>query len=173
MRKQQPEFIVVGLIEKPHGVQGEVKVRPLTDYPQRFKQLNSVLIEPRQGEIKEIEISKVSIRGNFVYLTFKGIDTREKAKALQDTYINIKRENILPLEKGRFYHFEVIGFAVKTTAGKNVGYVEGVMDLPANAVFVVKNKRQEFLIPVIKDVVQVIDKEAREIIIHPLAGLLD
>ena len=154
MRKQQTEFIVIGLIEKPHGVQGEVKVRPLTDFPPRFKQLTSVLIEPRQGEIKEIGISKVSIRGKFVYLTFKGINTREKAKALQGAYVNIKRENILPVEKGRFYHFEVIGFAVKTTAGKNVGYVEEVMDLPSNAVFVVKNKRQEFLIPVIKDAVK-------------------
>ena len=29
-----PELVVVGVIRQPHGVRGEMKVQPLTDFPE-------------------------------------------------------------------------------------------------------------------------------------------
>ncbi len=121
----------------------------------------------------EYEISKVSVQGQKVYLSFKDIDTREKALHLKGSAIKIKREHCLPLEEGAFYHFEVLGLAVKTTTGEYLGDVEDVWDLPANAVFVTKGGGREYLIPVIKDVIRKIDFDKEEIIIQPLEGLLE
>ncbi|MFQ5605346.1 MAG: ribosome maturation factor RimM [bacterium] len=170
---QQPANIVIGVIVKAHGLKGEVKVKPITDDPQRYRQLKSVIIEPRDGENFTLSISKVSLRGDFVYLFFEEVHSREKAEKLHGAFVCIKREDVLPLDEEHFYHFEIIGFTVKTFSGQILGTVREVMDLPANAVLVVQKDAQEYLIPVIKDVVRKIDKAASEIIIEPVEGLLD
>ena len=168
-----PDFVAIGIIEKAHGIKGDVKVRPVTDYPPRFKSLNKVIVERPAGEIEEFEISKILVRENVVYLNFKGIDTRDEAQSLRGAFINIKKEDILPLEDGRFYHFEILGFVVKTISGEVLGNVEEVLDLPANAVLVVKRENREYLIPVIQNVVKKMDMEREEIIIEPMEGLLE
>ncbi|MFQ5864565.1 MAG: ribosome maturation factor RimM [bacterium] len=168
-----PDFVVVGFIEKVHGIKGTVKVKPTTDHPPRFKQLRTVFIETPDGEINEFEISRVSVQGEVVYLCFENIETREQALALKGSAIKIKREDCLPLKEGHYYHFELLGLAVKTTNGEEVGWVEEVWDLPANAVLVVKKEAREFLIPAIKDVIRRIDVEKGEIIIEPMEGLLE
>ncbi len=173
MRRQQTEYVVIGKIVKAHGLKGEVKVKPLTDNPKRFKRLSSVIIERNRGELEELEISRAVVQAHEVYLSFKDIRNREKAQNLRGAFICIKREDILPLEKGRFYHFEVIGFEVITVSGKSLGFVEEFMDLPANDVLVCRKNEKEFLIPVIKDVIVDIDKEAGKVIIQPMEGLFD
>ncbi len=168
----QPDHVVIGRIVKTQGVGGEVKVKPLTDHPPRFKLLESVLLERRGAETLRLRISRVSLRGPFVYLRFEGIDSREAATSLVGGLLMVGREEVLPLEADRFYGFELQGFRVKTTDGREVGRVRDVLDLPANPVFVVEKGEQEVLIPVIRDVVRRIDKTKREIVIQPLEGLL-
>jgi 16S rRNA processing protein RimM len=168
-----PDFVVIGFIEKAHGTQGAVKVKPTTDHPPRFKQLRSVFVESPDGEIAEFQISKVTVKGEIVYLCFENIDTREKALALKGSALEIRREDCLPLEEGSFYHFELVGLTVKTVTGEDVGCVEEVWDLPANAVIVTRKEGREYLIPAIKEVIRRIDLEKGEIIIDPMEGLLE
>ena len=172
MKANWPDQIVIGRIVKPQGVRGEVKVKPLTDHPPRFTELKSVTVELTSGETLELTISDVSLRGTFVYLTFDGIGTREQAERLRGGWIQIHKEEVLPLADDEFYGFEVEGFVVRTVEGKRLGVVEEVLDLPANAVFVVREGEQEWLIPAIKEVVRELNRETRELVIQPLEGML-
>lgn len=172
-KKRLSDFVVIGIIEKPHGIKGDVKVRAVTNYPARFKSLHKVIVEPPAGGIEELEISKIWVRGKVVYLHFKGVDTRDKANAIKGAFLSVKQEDVLPLEEGWFYHFKILGFEVKTISNEILGYVQEVMDLPANAVLVVKNENREYLIPVIRDVVKSMDMDGKEIIIEPMEGLLE
>jgi len=173
VRRKLPDFVTIGYIDKAHGIKGVVKVKPTTDFPPRFKELKTVFLERSQGRIEEFGITKVIIRGQIIYLSLKDIDTREKALAVKGCTINIKREDSLPLQDGHYYHFEIIGLRVKSTTGQYLGHVDEVWDLPANVVFVVKDKQREYLIPAIKDVIHEIDLQREEIIIHPMDGLLE
>lgn len=173
MKVRTPDFVTIGRIVKAHGIKGAVKVKPITDYPPRFKKLKTVFLELSGGEIEKHDISEVLVRENVIYLHFKGIESRENANALSGALINIKGEDVLPLQEDEFYHFEVIGFVVKTESGQVIGEVHEVLDMPANAVLVVRDAMQEHLIPVIKDVIKKIDKPGGEIIIEPMEGLLD
>jgi len=165
--------VIIGQIVRPRGVQGEVNVKPLTDFPPRFKQLETVFLELPKGEIRELKIIKASVRGNFVCLNFATIDTREQAAALNGAYLKIKRAEILPLEEGSFYQFELIGLEVKTSRGEKVGVVDEVLEFPANSVLVVKAGEKSFMIPVIRDVIKEVKKNAGEIVINVIDGLLD
>jgi 16S rRNA processing protein RimM len=165
--------VIIGQIVRPRGVKGEVNVKPLTDFPPRFKQLETVFLELPQGEIRELKMTKASVRGNFVCLNFAGIDTREQAAALNGAYLKIRRAEVLPLAEGSFYQFELIGLEVKTSTGEKVGVVDEVLEFPANSVLVVKAEAKSFLIPVIRNVIKEVKKDAGEIIINVIDGLLD
>lgn len=165
--------VVIGVVERAHGVKGEVKVKPLTDFPQRFKKLKTVNVELTGGLTREVEIIKAALRRESVYLTLKGIDTREEAEALRGGYLHISLEQLVPLAADEFYHFEVIGFEVRTTEKEFLGIVDEVLALPANDVLVVKAGEREHLIPVVKDVIKKIDRARGQITIHVIDGLLD
>ncbi len=168
-----PDFIAVGYVEKAHGVKGELKVRPMTDQPSRFGILDSVQIETRDGQTSTHDIEVVQVRSGSVILKLAGVDSRDAAAALRGAYINIPREEALPLDEGEFYYFEVIGFEVLTLEGQRLGIIEEVMDLPANAVLRVVEGGKEYLIPVIPEVIDTVDRDGERIVINPIAGLLD
>ncbi|RKY83281.1 hypothetical protein DRQ09_10300, partial [candidate division KSB1 bacterium] len=43
------EFISIGKIGRPRGIKGEFFIHPLTDFPDRFKSLDSVYISDSTG----------------------------------------------------------------------------------------------------------------------------
>ena len=51
-RRPRDGFRAVGLIERPVGLKGEIKARPLTDYPQRFEPGATVYIDARPRTIR-------------------------------------------------------------------------------------------------------------------------
>ena len=85
----------------------------------------------------------------------------------------IHRDECLELSEDTYYIFELIGLEVITTEGESIGFIEDVYDLPANDVYVVKEKAREILIPAVKEIVKKVDIEKREIVIEPIEGLLE
>ena len=45
------QYLRIGVITRAHGVHGEVKVFPTTDYPERFEEIKDVVIRTPKGEI--------------------------------------------------------------------------------------------------------------------------
>lgn len=148
-------------------------MKPVTDRPQRFKELSSVIVESPQGTRQQLKISHVFVHHNEVRLGFEEIRNREEAEELTGSSLNIPIDDVRALEEDAYYGFEVIGFEVYTVSERYLGQVEEVMDLPANAVLIVRYKGNEYLIPSIKDVIKHIDKERGKITIEPVEGLLD
>lgn len=173
MRPQPPRLVTIGYIERAHGVNGKVRVRPTTDEPQRFRQLKRIYLETQQGEKRALTVSDVSVQGELIYLQFQEVRSREEANALKGATLNIERQECLPLQSGRYYYFDLIGSKVITTENETLGLVEDVWDLPANDVLIVRSEEREYLIPTIKEVVKKVDTENGVIIVHVMEGLLE
>ncbi|MDZ7261078.1 MAG: ribosome maturation factor RimM [candidate division KSB1 bacterium] len=171
--KDKSEWISIGFIHGVHGIKGEVKVFPLTDHPPRFKTVTSALVELPGGESRELELEKVRLRGDKIYLKFYGIESREQSLRLKGAYIKIKREECLKLPADRYYIFDLIGLEVKTLQGESLGHITDVWNLPANDVYIVSFQNKEILIPAIAQVVKQIDLEKRLMIIDPIEGLIE
>ena len=71
------------------------------------------------------------------------------------------------------YHADLIGCAVRTTAGESLGTVQEMIVTGSNDVCVVRGGGREVLVPLVADVIASLDTEARTIIVHPLPGLLE
>lgn len=174
MTRQLPDFVVVGYVEKAHGVKGELRVKALTDHPPRFNDLQYLQTELRNGSVQEHEIESVLVRQDCVYLKLANINRREQAEALKGALLSIKRDEVLPLSGNDFYYYEVLDFVVETNDGRALGRIREVYDYPANAVLsVIAAGNREVLIPVIPSVIEKVDRENCRIIINPIDGLFD
>lgn len=126
------DYITVGEIVKAQGIKGEVKVKPLTDDPERFKKLKIVYIGETPYRIESIRID------GFVYIKLLGINDRNAAEKLTGRTLDIDRVLAKPLEdEYTFYIADVESAALMTDDGERVGTISEVSQYGAADVFTV------------------------------------
>lgn len=167
------KYLSVGLVLKPQGLKGEVKVNPLTDNIKRFDNLDEVYIKAGQNYIP-LKIRGRWYRKDFVYLSFEGYEDRNQAERLRNEYLWIPREKAIPLPEDTFFIADLIGCAVRTNEGECLGHIEQVIQTGSNDVYVVNGSKGEILIPALKKVVLQVDIMNRfiEVDASELEGLL-
>lgn len=164
-------LIKVGRIVGSRGNRGEVKVKLLTDFPERFRDLQWIYLIDPEDKLESRKIEKVWYHKNFVIIKFEGVETISKAEILRGRFLAIKREEAVRLPEGSYYFYEVIGLNVYTEEEKYLGKVEEIWKTGSNDVYVVKNGEQELLLPAIREVIRKIDLIEKKIIVHLLEGL--
>lgn len=164
-------LITVGMISKPHNLNGALKVFPITDFPERFLERQEILLEAN-GKLELMKISSVSLHNGFLIMQLDGIDSFEKAEKLKGAYLKIAQNQLAPLGENEFYIFQLINMDVKDIQGNHIGKLTEVLKTGANDVYVVKNKdNKEILIPALKKVIKKIDIKAKEMIVELLPEL--
>ena len=163
----------VGVIIKTHGIRGEVKVYPTTDSPQRFSEIDEVIL--RQGKtVKYLKIEKVSYFKNLVILKFKGIDNINDIEPFIRAELFVSRDNAAELEEDEYYIGDLIGIRVIEDNGHELGTLKDVLETGANDVYIVeKTDGGELLIPAIRECVLAVDLENETMTVHMLDGLAD
>jgi 16S rRNA processing protein RimM len=150
---------VVGRVLRPHGVHGEVKVRPETDFPERFARLREVLV--RRDDRTEVRtVEGVRWQGAVALVKLAGVEDPEAARALAGADLLVPWEARVPLPPGTYYVGEVLGLTVRTTAGEVLGTVTEVLRGAAHDVYRVTGPEAEVLLPAIRPVVRAIDPAA-------------
>lgn len=166
------QFLQVGVITTTHGLKGEVKVFPTTDYPERFEEIKEVLLDTGRNKLP-LEIQSVRYFKNLVILKFKGINDINEIEKYKQCSLWVTRENATPLYEDEYYIADLIGCKVFLEDGSKFGELVDVMETGANDVYVVNmTDGKEVLIPAIKDCILDVDIENQKMIIHLLDGLL-
>lgn len=166
----EPRFLVIGQVGKPHGVRGDVRVIPHTDVPERFTWLDEIHI----GEINSppVAIEYARFHKDWVLLKLAGYDDRDAAQNLRGKLLLIKEEQAIPLEDNEYFLYQLVGLAVVSEDGENLGELVEVIETGANNVFVVHGQYGEILIPDTREVVREIDFDRGQITVYLLPGLL-
>lgn len=139
------DSLKIGLIVKPQGVKGELKVNPLTDDIGRFSDLKSVLIDGVSYKITHVKFGV-----GCVYLTLFGITDRNTAETFRNKFITVKREDSVKLKKDSFFIADLIGLTLCTEKGK----VGEIIDITPNNTdyFTVKTvDKKTMMFPFLKD----------------------
>jgi 16S rRNA processing protein RimM len=145
-------MIRVGQVTGAYGLDGAVKVVPLTDFADRFDAGATFQID---GAERQVEWSRTSQLGLVVKL--RGIDDRTMADLFRGRYLEVPEAAVRPLAEGRFYHHQVVGLAVLTRSGRQLGTIAEVLERPANDVWVSREGVVEHLIPATRDAVVEVD----------------
>lgn len=166
------EFLRVGIITSTHGLKGEVKVYPTTDYPERFEEIKEVMLDTGRGK-RTLTIQNVRYFKNQVILKFKEINNINDIEKYKQCELWVNRENGTPLEEGEYYIADLIDCKVYLEDGSYFGTLVDVMETGANDVYVVESQEHgEVLLPAIEDCVKEIDIEKGKITVHLMDGLL-
>ncbi len=166
-------LVTIGKAIKTFGVKGEMKIEPLTDFPERFGNLHRVFLVSPAGKEIVCEVLSVRNAGGAIYLLFAGYDTPEKAKVLNGWLLKIPEAETVPLPDGSYYWFELIGMEVVSESGEKLGEIVDIFQTGSNDVYVLKKGRKEFFIPATKEVIRQVDKKAKRMTIRVLEGLLE
>ena len=167
MKSSEPEFITIGEIIAPWGIKGKLKVKAVTDFPQRFTPSSKIYIN-RQP----MTINSTAWHKGKAIIKLNTIDSIEAAQRLQGQPIEIHHSQVYPLPEGQYYHFQLIGLEVWTTQGELLGTVTEILTADSNDNYVVRGAKGEILIPAIEDVIKSIDLNKGYIVIEPIEGLL-
>lgn len=169
-------LIAIGEVTAPHGRMGEVRVLPLTDFPDRFSRTKRVFAR-RTDDTIELEIETAREHRGFVLVKFVGIDSITEAEPLRKALLEIPSTEVTPLPEGRYYLFQIVGLIVTDREGLRLGKVRDILFTGGNDVYVVTPEpgvsRKEILVPAIKDVVDEIDVPNGRMVINLLPGLIE
>ncbi|MDE2989040.1 MAG: ribosome maturation factor RimM [Chloroflexota bacterium] len=167
-RMPREGYRAAGLIERPRGLKGEIKVLPLTDFPQRFDPGAQVFIAGNPRTVTSSNWQK-----GRVYLYIDGVADRDSAESLRGELIEIPDAE-RPSDGAPFWYLdEIEGLQVIGVDGTSLGTVLEVLQTGANDVYVVgRGERRDLLVPALADVVRGIDLDAGTMTVDLPDGLL-
>ncbi len=170
------EWFNVGKIVNTHGVRGEIKVLPITDFEQeRFAKGKELYIGHETGSDKEkVTVKNVRSHKQFILLTLEKITSLDEAEKWKGGMIYVPEDDLQELDEGEYYYHEIIGCQVYSEDEELLGEVREILSPGANDVWVVKplEGKKEIMIPYIDDVVKEVDTVHKKITVHVMEGLL-
>jgi 16S rRNA processing protein RimM len=170
-----PERIVVGRLGGPHGVRGEMRLFPETDFPERLRAGRRVLVCPRAGPPFPTEIRSARPGPGGVWLlAVHGVDSPEAARRFAGGTLCVSAADLPPLPEGHYYHHQLVGLTVLRPDGRPLGRLAEILHTGANDVFGVRTAEGgTVLVPATRDAVAAIDLEAGVVRLRDLPGLLE
>ncbi len=174
------EWLTVGLITSCHGINGQVKVKSLSDFEERFLKPGMRWLQKENEPPSKIElISGFKQPGKETFIVkFDGINTRNHAEQLKKFKILVKANNLPKLTKEEFHLLELISLEVKTFLEndelKTIGKVINLENEKNNLLVIeLFQNQKKVLIPFVKEIVPLVDIKNNFLIINPPKGLLE
>jgi len=177
-------LLVVGRIVAAQGLRGELRVNPLSDFPERFTRPGNRWLRPRHGPDREIQLlSGRQLPGKELYVVqLEGIHDRDAAEALVGHELLVPASDRPKLAKGEFHLLDLVGLEVRllepSGSGKVIGHVRDLLHAGNDLLEVELNGSAQqpgrsLLIPFVEAIVPRVDLGEGWIGITPPPGLLD
>lgn len=163
----------VGIIAKPHGVRGELKVRLHNEDSTSLDEVTHVIVEPAKGEVVRYEVESVRGSSKGPILALRGIDSMEAANNLRTAKIWVERAAVSALEPGEYYLVDLVGCQVELD-GKLFATVQSVRPDPTVDTMVVKLLDGSLAdVPLVDAWVGQVDISARKVQLLSTDGLIE
>jgi 16S rRNA processing protein RimM len=158
-KAQNPTLLEIGIISRPHGITGEVKVQTSPEFLTALEGVRRVYLDDSpEGR----RIDSYRIHQNAILLRLQGVGTRSAAEELRGVRISIRTRDLPKLSEGEFYAHELTGLRVIDETGQTVGEIREVLATGSNDVYIVAlPDGKELLLPAIESVIRKVDLDAR------------
>ena len=134
------KWLVVGLITSCHGINGQVKIKSLSDFEERFLKPGIRWLQKENEPPSKIELSsgfKQPGKETFI-IKFQGINNRDDAEQLKKYKILVKTNKLPKLKKEEFHLLELINLKVKTLENNQLKIIGKIINL--------ENEKNNFII---------------------------
>ncbi len=160
----------IAIVMKSSGLDGNVCLKPLSRYFDEYIEGKRLALGFSEKHSSLINLELIMGMGKKRRFKFKEVDSVDKAQKIVGQTLFVEAtvdDNINMISK------QLLNYMIVTEEGKNVGKLKDVMWLPNNDAYVINNSGKEILIPIIPEVIKVLDHDNKRIMIAPMDGLLD
>lgn len=162
----------MGRVSGPHGIKGELKIRPYSGEPESLLGCSSLLLAVGENsEPKAWKVEQARAHKSWTLVKLEGCSDRSSAEQLQRADVYIHKDELPELEEGEFYLRDLEGKTVKTEDGSVIGVITGLLTGGAQDILQVENNGQQHLIPLVQEFVVSVNEDA--VIMALPSGLLD
>lgn len=166
------EYILIGKIIEPHGMKGEVKIFSFAGQPENIQEYtNLVLVTPSGRLSPPYSIEKCRIKGKSAIVQLTTVRDRNRSEAISGMGVLVLKDDLPQPGNDEFYLYQMEGLAVETVEGRRLGTVTSIFSNGAQDLLVVQDHDQEYLIPIVDNII--IHQDAEKIVIAPPPGLLE
>tara|TARA_Y100001968_G_scaffold34258_1_gene26347 strand:+ start:1261 stop:1803 length:543 start_codon:yes stop_codon:yes gene_type:complete len=173
---KKKDWLEIGKLVAPHGLDGKLRVNPSSDFPERFTKPGLRWIQKEIEEPQEISLeSGRQIPGKSIYVvSIKGVNNRTSAEALVGNKLLVPSTDRPNLEPNEFHLLDLIDLEVRINKEKkSIGKVKNLTKAGNDLLEIQTNKGQRILIPFVKEIVPNLNIEEGWLQINPPPGLLD
>jgi 16S rRNA processing protein RimM len=157
--------LAIGTLAGPHGLDGEIKLRVVSDHPEHIPTLSTVYLGDSEEPVRMVSARQ---HGDLMLIRLEGITTPEEAKLLGRLPVRVAATDLRPLEPGEYFLYQLIGLEARTPAGETLGTVTDLIETGANDVLVISQPgTPDLLVPNHPQFVHEIAPERTLIVIEP------
>jgi len=165
-------YVVVGRVTSAHGIHGRMIIEPLTENPERFEQGSILHVE---GD-SEVPTSVVTIRSaaphkNKLLVSILEATDRTGAELFRGRFLYIPVSELPDPEPGEYYHHQLVGLEALDISGEKLGFVQDIVELPAQDVLIVDRSGSEYMVPFVDELINRVDLETGTVYINNIPGL--
>jgi 16S rRNA processing protein RimM len=167
------ELLVVGKVQRPHGLAGELSIEIVTAFPDRFAP--GARLVWRRGDVeKSVTLAAVRPHAGRLLMTFAGVTNVDAARELAGGDLCVAESEAFPAPEGFYYSHQIRGFRCEDRGGRLLGLAMGVEPTPGGPLLSVETPAgRTALVPFVHAIVINVDPSARLIVLDPPEGLMD
>jgi len=151
-------LIKVAQVLRPHGIRGELRVRPLAADSQALQAGQPVLVRQRDGSERSHQITSVRPVTDGLLVQLAGVADRNGAETLRGVELLVDSAVLPALDGDVYYAFQLVGCRVVDAGdGRDCGQVHAVLDNSAHDLLQVRLDHREWLLPFVERYVRDVD----------------
>lgn len=168
-------WVPLAEVARPHGVRGELRLRPFNRDSDLLLELDEVLVRFPDGEEHEVSVDSARRANDAILLKLHSVDNRDRAADLRGALVCARRSEFPQLEPGEFYVCDVEGARVVLggPGGPELGRVMDLRSYPSVDVLVVAaaDGGLPWEVPLVHGVVESMDVSGGMVMLATFDGL--
>ena len=173
---EKDKWISIGEIVAPQGLKGDIRIKPSSDFPERFTKPGKRWIQKTDELPTEIHLIKGTlIPGKSIYvLSIEGISNRSSAEKIIGWNLVIPIHSRPILGNDEYHYFDLIGLEARRGPQKTIiGYVTDLIKGGNDLLEIELIEGKKVLVPFVKEIVPEIEIKEKWLLLTPPTGLLE
>ncbi len=173
---EKDKWMSIGEIVAPQGLRGDIRIKPSSDFPERFTKPGKRWIQKANELPTEIKLKKGTlIPGKSIYvLSIEGVSDRTSAEEIIGWKLVIPVDSRPKMNKEEYHYFDLIGLEVRIGPKKTlIGYVTDLIKGGNDLLEIELVEGKKVLVPFVKEIVPEIKIKEKWLLINPPPGLLE
>jgi len=173
---EKDKWMSIGEIVAPQGLRGDLRIKPSSDFPERFTKPGKRWIQKNNEFPTEINLRKGTlIPGKSIYvLSIEGVSNRSSAEEIIGWKLVIPVDSRPKLSKEEYHYFDLVGLEARKGQQKTlIGYVTDLIKGGNDLLEIELVEGKKVLVPFVKEIIPEIEIKEKWLLINPPPGLLE